>query len=525
MNSSGRKGTRFGLALLGAGILLASGAAAQQPTAQQSSDDALSRSLRMLTENPHSVTALMGAGMASLSGGDAQAALNFFTRAEELSPQDGRIKMWVGAALVQLEQPRPALRFYQEAATLGVPEAEFAGDRGLAYDMVGDQHHAQADYRLALRGGANAEVTRRLALSLAISGEREQALQMLEEQLLVRDHAAERTRAFVLALTGDAAGASQAVQTAMPGGQAEAMTPFLARLPSLSPADRALAVNFGHFPGSGPAVPPVYASRGPITSAGMPDDGRPALGSRTTAQPQTASDSSRRRPGSESAIAPVRNAANAGRTSVGGADPGRPEPAAGRTVASLAVRPTATRTEPKPKPPATTRHVETVTTRNVAPPPAAESGDRLADVAAALAALSDDTPRAGARSGTSSSTSRSATRAGANARQDRNAAASTKKTTPPPPREPSRVWVQIAGGANKDTLPREFARLKAKAPRLLGSRTAWTVPANATNRLLVGPFATTREAQAFVNELSKTDVAGFAWTSTAGQKVDRLPAK
>jgi Flp pilus assembly protein TadD len=512
-------------------MLLASGAAAQQPTAQQGSDDALSRSLRMLTENPHSVTALMGAGMASLAGGDAQAALNFFTRAEELSPSDGRIKMWVGAALVQLEQPRPALRFYQEAASLGVPEAEFAGDRGLAYDMIGDQHRAQADYRLALRRGADAEVTRRLALSLAIGGEREPALQLLEEQLLVRDHAAERTRAFVLALTGDSAGASQAVQAAMPGGQADAMAPFLARLPSLSPADRALAVNFGHFPGSGQEAPPVYASRGPITSAGMPDDTRPALGSHVPAQPQAA-DASRRRPGSEGAAVPVRNAANAGRTAVGGADPGRSEPAAGRTVATLAVRSAPARIEPKPEPPATARHIETASARNSArapatpsPAPAAEGGSRLADVAAALADLSDDRPQAPARAITSSSTARAAGRAGANARQDRNAAASTKKATPPPPREPSRVWVQIAGGANKDTLPREFARLKAKAPRLLGSRAAWTAPANATNRLLVGPFATSREAQAFVNELSKADVAGFAWTSDAGQRIDRLPAK
>ena len=37
---------------------------------------------------------------------------------------------------------------------------------------------------LALRHGADPEVTRRLALSLAISGERERALQLLEEQLL-----------------------------------------------------------------------------------------------------------------------------------------------------------------------------------------------------------------------------------------------------------------------------------------------------------------------------------------------------
>jgi hypothetical protein len=85
--------------------------------------------------------------------------------------------------------------------------------------------------------------------------------------------------------------------------------------------------------------------------------------------------------------------------------------------------------------------------------------------------------------------------------------------------------VQVAGGAQKGALPREFARLKAKAPKLLGSRTAWTTPLNATNRLLVGPFAGSKEAQAFVNQLKAADLSGFAWTSAAGQKIEKLPAK
>jgi hypothetical protein len=93
------------------------------------------------------------------------------------------------------------------------------------------------------------------------------------------------------------------------------------------------------------------------------------------------------------------------------------------------------------------------------------------------------------------------------------------------PAEPSRIWVQVAGGADKAALPREFTRLKAKAPKLLAARTAWTVPLKATNRLLVGPFKTDKEAQEFVNELSESNVSGFAWTSDAGQKIEKLPAK
>ena len=87
------------------------------------------------------------------------------------------------------------------------------------------------------------------------------------------------------------------------------------------------------------------------------------------------------------------------------------------------------------------------------------------------------------------------------------------------------MWVQIAGGADKGSLPREYARLKAKAPKLLGAHAAWTAPLNATNRLLVGPFASAKEAQAFVNQLKAQSLSGFAWTSPAGQKVEKLPAK
>lgn len=92
------------------------------------------------------------------------------------------------------------------------------------------------------------------------------------------------------------------------------------------------------------------------------------------------------------------------------------------------------------------------------------------------------------------------------------------------PAHPSRHWVQVAGGANRAALPAELARLRAKAPELV-NRTAWTTPLNATNRLLVGPFPSAREAQEFVNRLAERDVAAFAWTSPAGQEIHRLTGR
>jgi hypothetical protein len=111
------------------------------------------------------------------------------------------------------------------------------------------------------------------------------------------------------------------------------------------------------------------------------------------------------------------------------------------------------------------------------------------------------------------------------AKKETPAASAAAAKKPAAPAEPARIWVQVAGGADKAALPREFTRLKSKAPKLLAARGAWTTPLKATNRLLVGPFKTDDEAQEFVNELKKAELSGFAWTSEAGQKIEKLAAK
>lgn len=528
MESLGWKATRFGLALLGAGILFSFAprtAAAQNSVGASRPADEVARNLRTLAANPRSVAALMGAGKASLAVGDAQAALSFFSRAEEQLPRDGRIKMWIGSALVHLEQPRPALKFFDEARRLGVAEADMAGDRGLVHDMLGDPRRAQRDYELALRTAATPEITRRLALSYGISGERERALRLLEEQLLMRDPAAERTRAFVLALTGDSPGAVRLMQAAMPGPAADAMAPFLTRLPTLSLAERAMAVHFGHFPGQGPAPSAsAYASLEPATSAGAPDPRQPALGSGKPAAQPVVTDT-RRRPDTATATTSTILASTQAPPATSAALPARsqapPPPPVQRRFEPPAETPASpppvvlAAREPEPRP--------------QAPEPAQSSDEadsnRLADLAAALEGIEEEAP-APARARPAATPSKPPARqAAATGSAGRDRASAAAKKPPAAPRETARVWVQVAGGANKSWLPREFARLKAKAPKLLGSRTAWSVPAGATNRLLVGPFASAREAQAFVNELAKADIAGFAWTSAAGQKVERLAAR
>jgi hypothetical protein len=84
--------------------------------------------------------------------------------------------------------------------------------------------------------------------------------------------------------------------------------------------------------------------------------------------------------------------------------------------------------------------------------------------------------------------------------------------------------VQVAGGANVADLPKAWNALTAKNPALK-KRQAWTTPLRFTNRLLTGPFASSAEAQAYVNTLGKDGLSAFAFQSEAGQKVTRLPAK
>ncbi len=91
--------------------------------------------------------------------------------------------------------------------------------------------------------------------------------------------------------------------------------------------------------------------------------------------------------------------------------------------------------------------------------------------------------------------------------------------------EPARAWVQVAGGANVDTLPKAWKAVVAKAPVLFKGKSAWWTPLRATNRVLAGPFKTAGEAQAFVNSIAKSGLSGFVFTSEAGQKITRLEVK
>jgi len=227
---------------------------------------ALARYVRALASDPKDFSALVGAGRAALELDDNQAAAGFFARADDANPRSPLPQAGMGAVSVAIGDARAALPYFTRAQQLGAPVAIFGSDRGLAYDLLGRQREAQADYRAALGGADGDEARRRLALSLAISGDRAGALEALSPLMAKGDPAAARARAFVLALTGDPNGAMVAIDAAMPGSWAR-VSPFLQKLPGLPAAQKAAAVNLGIFPDAGDTA---YAYSAPVQSYAAP---------------------------------------------------------------------------------------------------------------------------------------------------------------------------------------------------------------------------------------------------------------
>ena len=237
------------LSLVGASFALLSTTAHAQAVAAQSPGDALAGYMLTLGTHPKDFESLIGAGNAALDLGDTMAAAGFFGRAEEAWPQSPLPQAGMGAAMVAQGDAEGALVYFQRAEALKGSVLTFAADRGLAFDLLGRHAEAQADYRLALMGSDRDEARRRLALSLAITGKKAEAIQTLGPLMARGDSAAARCRALVLALSGDTEGAKRTIEAALPGSSYR-MDPFFRRLPALNSRDKAAAVNLGIFPDS-----------------------------------------------------------------------------------------------------------------------------------------------------------------------------------------------------------------------------------------------------------------------------------
>lgn len=492
------------------------------PVGPESPSAALARNVRILAGSPRDFGALMGAGRAAIELGDYDAAAGFFGRADEVRPSAPEPKIGMGAIAVQTGDTSSAMAWFSRAQALGAGATQMGADRGLAHDLLGEQGAAQTDYRAALGGVEADEARRRLALSLAISGRSTEALKTLEPLLLRRDAAAQRTRAFVLALGGNRAAADSAIEAAMPGSSRQ-IDRFFALLPSLSPTQKAAAVHLGQFPEPSlidrasatpttviqvASAPPPPAPPRRVAEASRRTAARTAeraLNNRTDAdytQPVGASslfawsfERAKAKAAAEQGAAPVVEAPAIE----------QPPPPAIEAAPQPAPAQVSLQTAPSPEP---VRLAEL--DRAIAAPPPPAPRPKIDRAAIAAKKLADAKKAADARKLADAKKA-----ADLAAKKDREEAArlGTKGT----------YWVQLAGGSNQGRMATEFKRIKAKKPTLFAGRSPYVSGGKDYFRLLLGPFDDASDAHSMVAKLDKAGIDSFTWTRSPAQiRIEKL---
>jgi len=334
----------------------------------------LNSNLARLASNPRDVSALIGAGEAALALDDPHGAAGFFARADAIESGNGRIKAGLARVMLKLQNPAEALRLFDQAARLGYPDATILAERGLARDMTGDQAGAQRDYQAALaRTPDDAELRRRYAASLGISGQVDAAEKMLEPLLYKSDRAAWRFRAFIYAMNNRQAEAKTIAEQTMPAQLAAAITPYMQKMPYLTAPQKAAAVHFGQFPAqTGTAIAAITPTNPPAGAATPPAASSVAAPAQVAQAPTTAPQPARRLSASEQRRQ-RRAAARLARTegTVARASAAREQPSA--QPAATPPRPVAQAQTVQPLPPAATpRKVQPLppTTEPAPAPPA-----------------------------------------------------------------------------------------------------------------------------------------------------------
>ncbi len=533
----------------------------------------LGRALERLSRNPNSVDALVAAGNAALAVGDADAAVGFFGRAEERAPQNIEVMLGLASVAVRAGDPLRAIGLFDAAAAAGANMRQVQADRGLAHDLVGDPQRAQALYRGALGDDPKGDARRRLALSLAISGDRAGFELALAPLLAENDRASVRTRAFGLAILGQADDAVGITRSAMPAPLAARLEPYLRYMEQLTPAQQAAAGNLGKFPqtaqiGKDPAQLASYRARRTASQdAGArleprgtplgPASAPPAQAATTTSapatQPRTRSERRRVARAERQRASDPMQRSRARPVEVRRVQRANPVPAPAPATAPEPTVPAATpapepvraqaELAPVPAPAETLRRAPEAIARIEVPPsqPVAsaqtppESFDlaTLAQTPAATAAQParpapqpEPAPSVAEAFGAFAITRNRTTSAKENAvdvtqiAPVRESAAPDK--TPAPQANPARHWAQVATGRDRAALRYDYRRFRRLAPDVLGDLDPHIAEWNDTNRLLAGPFATSAAADKALSALKEKGVDGFRFTSATGQEIEPL---
>ncbi len=486
----------------------------------------LSAALAKLGRNPRDIEALVEAGDAASALGDFDAAIGFFKRAQQISRSDARVAAGLAGALVRNGDPYAAIPLFEQAEKAGADQAKIAGNRGLAYDLVGDPATAQRYYQMALAQGSDDEVLRRLAVSLAISGDARGVERTLLPLLRRQDKAAWRARAFSLAILGSTQEAIKITKTLLPAKLAENITPYLQYMPRLTRAQQAAAANLGRFPRASEVGrdDPRVAQYAPSTVSGakiaavgenLVPAGRPlnAGGNVQTVE----SEQARRKREKEEARRAKKTAREAERRQKRVAPP---EPKPVRTPGSVNEPVLAVPSQP----PSVPVSGSTAPGFDLASLPSSQTGgngESAGGSSAGRQSFSDTfgdlgEPKAVAVPAAGAVDIRKIDPARPAPREEKPARIA-------PPSHPSRIWVQLGIGQKTSALSFDWRRIQRKAPELLKGRKAYVSKLNQTNRMLVGPFESNKAAADFLAELRKAGIEGpYLWTSPAGQVVDAL---
>lgn len=230
-------------------------------------------------------------------------ALSYAERWVRATPKDGLAHLAVGAALVQQNRPTEAQKSFALAEAAGGPAAAIAMQRGLAFDLLGQSRNAQIAYADAMqRVPGDRSIIEHLALSLAIGGDNEAAMQILQPEAEKASGQAsfERTLVLVHALGGRRDLARRIATANLSPQAAAAAGDVLERIASLpTPAAKAAAVHLGILPDVGkpaqapaivqaPSPPPEPAAETAVIEAPPPRAPEPAAEKPAPAKPAAA---------------------------------------------------------------------------------------------------------------------------------------------------------------------------------------------------------------------------------------------
>jgi tetratricopeptide (TPR) repeat protein len=111
----------------------ASSAPANDAQERQRLQSAAEQAAKLARDDPKNFDAQFKAGMASLEAGDAEGAIDFLTRANELRPTDYETLVRLGNANFEAERLDVAERWYKEALQKKPEDVSVRSDLGLIY--------------------------------------------------------------------------------------------------------------------------------------------------------------------------------------------------------------------------------------------------------------------------------------------------------------------------------------------------------------------------------------------------------